>query len=53
VLAGLGVGAVAAGWLLLAVSLTSLPGGMLTTALGAAAAVGAIGVVLAVARESR
>jgi hypothetical protein len=53
VLATLGVGSVAVGWLLLAVSIASLPGGMVTTALGAAAAVGAIGVVLAVAREAR
>jgi hypothetical protein len=53
VLATLGVGSVAVGWLLLAVSIAALPGGMVTTALGAAAAVGSIGVVLAVAREAR
>lgn len=52
VLAGLGMGAVAVGWLLIAGSVTALPGGMLTTALGAAAAVGAIGVVVLVAREA-
>ena len=53
VLAALGVGAIASGWLLLAISVAALPGGMITTAIGAVAAVGAIGVVLAIAREPR
>lgn len=46
-----GLGAVAAGWLLLAASAVGVPGGMLTTALGAVAVVGAVAVLLAVARD--
>lgn len=52
VLAGLGTGSAAVGWVLLAASAAPLPGGMLTTALGAAAAVGAVGLVLALARPA-
>lgn len=50
-LGSLGLAAVATGWLLLAAWASALPGGMLTTAVGAAAAVGALAVLLAVARE--
>ncbi len=51
-LGALGLGAVALGWLLLGASAVAVPGGMVTTALGAVAVIGAVGVLLAVAREA-